>query len=67
MQVDSTKATRGELAVKPVRGVKQRVRNEYWHMVRRADRRRKQANAIVAVSALAVLGLVGFFYVLLTR
>ena len=67
MQVETTESTRGESAVTPVPGIKQRVRNEYWHMVHRAERRRKQANAMVAVSALAVLGLVGFFYVLLTR
>jgi hypothetical protein len=67
MQIETSSIPRDEVPVVPPASQKQRVRNDVWHLKRRADLRRTRANAMVIGSVLAVLALVRLFYAVLTR
>ncbi len=67
MRVETTKVERNEIPVTPVAIDKRRMRNEFWYLVHTADRRRKLANAMVVATTVVVIGLVAWFYAVLTR
>ena len=67
MQIETRRVPHNETSVVPPFPEKRRVRNEVWHLKRRADLRRTRANAMVITSVLAVLLLVRLFYFVLTR
>jgi len=56
-----------EIPVAPSLEQRRRVRNDAWHLKRRADQRRNRANAIVVGSVVVVLVFVRLLYTLLTR
>ena len=67
MQIETSSVPHDGIPAVPPVPERRRVRNDVWHLKRRADLRRTRANAMVVGSVLAVLALVRLFYVVLTR
>ncbi|HVU49694.1 MAG TPA: hypothetical protein VHL80_03345 [Polyangia bacterium] len=62
MQVERHREETSRLPAEPE---KRRIRTEVWHLKRRAERRRRRANAIVVGSVVALGVLVRCLYALL--